>query len=89
MFTDIFVLSRLFLDAIFNQVDHCIQRLCLLGLALFNNKLQMKHILYRETSTIFSFPYLPPSWVPDKKIDLILSTMCVVTRKRRAGLTHH
>ncbi len=37
---------------------------------------------------VFSFCYLPPSRVPDKKIDPILSTVRAVTRKRRAELTH-
>ncbi len=39
-------------------------------------------------ANFFSFGYLPPSWVPDKKIDPILWTVCAVTRKRRAELTH-
>ncbi len=37
----------------------------------------------------FSFCCFPSTWVPDKKIDPILSTVCAVTRKGWAELIHH
>ncbi len=37
---------------------------------------------------IFSFCYLPSSWVPCKKIDTILWTVCAATRTLQAVLAH-
>ncbi len=37
---------------------------------------------FRFTACLFSFCYLPPSQVSDKKIDTILSAVRAVTRER-------
>ncbi len=49
---------------------------------------QLNKSIERDTPAFFPFCYLPPSRVPDKNIDTILSTVCAVTRKRQAELTH-
>ncbi len=42
----------------------------------------------KNKQTYIQKDYFAPSWVPDKKIDTILSTVRAVTRKRRAELAH-
>ncbi len=54
------------------------------------SKLTLSHLSFLKGiyQHCFSFCYLPPSRVPDKKIDTILLTVCAVTRKRRTELDH-
>ncbi len=57
---------------------------------MVSSKSLMSHKMVRKgiRHLWFSFCYLPPSWLSDRKIDTIFSTARAVTRKRWAELAH-
>ncbi len=54
----------------------------------FNKKISIKITTFKGYINFFSFCYLPPCQIQDKKIDPILWTVRAVTTKRRAELIH-